>query len=381
MTQNHRVPRELVRAVGAMLSFCLAAMLLCSCGAQRGSSPEPVIQNQGTTASTDAVESPAGSATSKPRRLIIDTDTGADDASAIILAAACPDVRIEGVTVLQGNVDIDQAASNALMALQMAGSNAPVYKGSTATYDGENRVAFSVFGADGMGDEGLVHPDAKVEDGDAIDFIIDSVKVHPDEIEILMLGPATNIAKAIDRDPETMSHVKKIWSMGTAGLGPGNASPVAEFNVYTDAFAYKALLDSGIPITIIGLDMCGGEAGWTSAQFDELAQTNEVGEFVSKSFTKLREFYEANGSGESVMNCDALATMCALYPDFVTDEKSCHGSCIVDPGETYGQVIFYQDGFSYDMATNDFSYDVDLITAVNKQDYFDNFEKAISTIS
>ena len=80
------------------------------------------------------------------------------------------------------------------------------------------------------------------------------------------------------------------------------------------------------------------------------------------------------------MNCDALATMCALYPDFITDTKNCHGSCIVDKGETYAQVIFYQKGFSYDMATNDFAYDVTLVTGVKKQDYFKHFIKAILTI-
>ncbi len=361
-----------------VLSACLAAVLLCSCGAQSTqstTSAESSAQNQDTAASSSSV-----TASSKPRRLIIDTDTGADDASAIILAATCSDVQIEGVTVLLGNVDIEQSTKNALMALQVAGCDAPVYKGSTSTYDGENKVAFSVFGKDGMGDENLIDPAEQAEEGDAIDFIIDSVKAHPDEVEILMLGPATNIARAINRDPETMKHVARIWSMGTAGLGPGNASPVAEFNVYADAHAYKVLLDSGIPVTIIGLDMCGGEAGWTSAQFEELAKANSAGEFVSKSFKKIRDFYKSNGSGESVMNCDALATMCALYPDFITDTKSCHGSCIVDKGETYAQVIFYQKGFSYDMVTNDFAYDVTLVTGVKKQDYFKHFIKAILTI-
>ena len=74
---------------------------------------------------------------------------------------------------------------------------------------------------------------------------------------------ATNIAKAIERDPETMKKVKMIWSMGTAGLGSGNASPVAEFNVYADPDAYKVMLDSGVNITVIGLNMCGDEAMWT----------------------------------------------------------------------------------------------------------------------
>ena len=88
-----------------------------------------------------------------------------------------------------------------------------------------------------------------------------------------------------------MKKVKMIWCMGTAGLGPGNASPVAEFNVYADADAYKILLDSGLPITVVGLDMCGGDALWYQEQFDILDQTNDTGRFVSASFGKIREFY------------------------------------------------------------------------------------------
>ena len=303
------------------------------------------------------------------RSIIIDTDTGADDASAIILAAKYPNVDIKGVTVLVGNVDLEQSTRNALMALEIAGSDAPVYKGAYETYDGTKKTAFSVFGNDGMGDEGLINPSRVPEDTDAVDFIIDTVRNNPGEIEIVALGPATNIAKAIDKDPETMKKVKMIWSMGSAGLGCGNASPVAEFNVYADAPAYKVMLDSGLPITIIGLDMCDGEAEWTDENFVKLSKSGETGDFVSRSFTKIREFYKGNGS-ENVTNCDSVAMMCVLCPDFVQDSIRSHASCICDEGETYAQVIFYKEGFNYDIAQNDFEYNVNLVSAVKKPLYF-----------
>ena len=106
-----------------------------------------------------------------------------------------------------------------------------------------------------MGDADLIHPKTSANEKSAVDFILETVKENPDEIEIVLLGPATNVALAIDKDPVTMSRVKKFWSMGTAGFGQGNATPVAEFNVYKDAEAYKILLDSGVPTTILGLDM------------------------------------------------------------------------------------------------------------------------------
>ncbi len=313
------------------------------------------------------------------RKVIIDTDTGADDASALILAAKSPDIEILGVTVLVGNVNLEQSAQNALMALEIAGSDAPVYYGSEANYNGKTTNAFSVFGSDGMGEDDLIHPTRSAEEQDAIDFILDTVEKYPGEVEIVALGPATNIARAIDEAPETMQKVKKIWSMGTTGLGPGNASPVAEFNVYNDAEAYKIMLDSGIDITVIGLDMCGGEAMWTDLQFEELQEQGGIGEFVTKSFDKIREFYAANGLAGTVMDCDACAMMCVVDPDFVNSTISCHGSCITQSGETYGQVIFYQEGLSYDMITaNDFDYNVSLVSDVDKTEYFNLYVNAIS---
>ncbi len=311
-------------------------------------------------------------------KIIIDTDTGADDASALILAAKSPNVEILGVTVLAGNVNLDQGTKNALMSLEIAGADAPVYRGSDENYSGRKIDVSSVFGLDGMGEKDLIHPSQGAKEQNAVDFILETIEEYPDEVEIVALGPATNIAKAIEQDPETMQKVKMIWSMGTSGLGPGNASPVAEFNVYNDPEAYKIMLDSGIDITVIGLDMCGGEAMWTDQQFEELSKEGHIGEFITESFDKVREFNADNDLTGTVMNCDACAMMCVVDPDFVNSTISCHGSCITDPGETYGQVIFYQEGLSYDMVSNkDYDYNVSLVSDVNKAEYFDLYLHAI----
>lgn len=307
------------------------------------------------------------------RKVIIDTDTGADDASALILAARSQEIDILGVTVLVGNVPLEQGTRNALAALEMAGSDVPVYKGASQRYGGEEIEAYSVYGMDGMGDCDLIHPRGQAMEGDAIDFMLESIRQNPDEVEIIALGPATNIALAMDRDPETMRHVKRIWSMGTAGLGAGNATPVAEFNVYADAPAYKRMLDFGLPVTIIGLDMCDGEAQWTNEQFDTLAASGDIGRFVTDSFSKLREFYAMNGSADSVMNCDTVAMMCAIDPDYVSQTISCHGSCQIDPGECYAQVVLYKGGFLYDVAGNDFSYNVALVSACDDANFFNRY--------
>ncbi|MBO6259310.1 MAG: nucleoside hydrolase [Lachnospiraceae bacterium] len=355
-----------------------AALCLCASLVACGENPQADLPEEGAVLeNTGNASELLASAEGSKRKVIIDTDTGADDASALILAAKDPYIEIEGVTVLVGNVDLEQSTKNALMALEIAGCDAPVYKGSAETFDGTEKIAFSVFGSDGMGDADIIHPSREAEDGDAIDFIIDTVKANPGEIEIIALGPATNVAKAIEKDPEAMKNVKMIWSMGTAGLGPGNASPVAEFNVYADAMAYKIMLDSGLPVTVVGLDVCDDEAQWTDDQFEKLKTQGEVGEFVSLSFGKIRDFYKANGS-ETVMNCDSVAMMCALYPAFIKDRISTHGSCIADEGETYGMVLFYKEGFTYDAIPNDMIYNVDLITDVDKAGYFEDYLSLIS---
>ena len=353
----------------------MSALRLAACGGTEAPTSSSAPAPAATTASAP---SPANDAAAT-RRFIIDTDTAADDASALILATTCPDVHIEGVTVLSGNVNFDQAARNALMALEIGGCDAPVYKGTHKAVDNTKRKSTSVFGTDGMGDKGLVKPTRNAENEDAIDFILRTVRAYPDEIEIVTLGPATNIAKAIERDPDTMSHVKMVWSMGTTGFGHDNASPVAEFNVYNDALAYKTLLDSNLPITIIGLDICSDHARLTDAQFAELERSGDAGRFVSMSFSKLREFFKENRRGYDADNCDSMAMMCALYPDFITETKRCHASCITDQGETYGQVILCQEGFTYDTANGDMSYNRTLVTDIDGDTFFSRLKTALES--
>ncbi len=326
---------KLKRAMCILLAVCTVSLSGCSVTMHFGDSDE--------SASDETTH-----------KVIIDTDTGADDSAALILAACAPNIEILGVTTLVGNVGLEQSTKNALAALEKAGCDAPVYEGAADTYNGRTVAAFSVFGEDGMGDADLIHPKGSAQKEDAVSFIIDTVKNDPGEVEIVALGPATNVANAMRKDPETMKQVKRIWSLGTAGQGPGNASPVAEFNVYHDAEAYKAMLDFGVPVTVIGLDCCDEEAQWDGKQLEELEKSGEVGSFITASFAKIREFYTANGAGDNVMLCDPVTIMCMISPGFVKETLSVHGSCITEEGETYAQVIFYKEGFTYDVAKNDF---------------------------
>jgi purine nucleosidase len=310
------------------------------------------------------------------RKIIIDVDAGADDGAAIMYAAEQEELDILGVTVLKGNVDLEQGTKNILMALEMAGREVPVYKGSDTNYKDEDIGAISVFGNDGMGDMDLIHPSGKAEDEDAIDFIIDTVKANPDEVELVVLGPATNIAKAMEKDPETMKKVKMIWSMGTCGLGPGNATPVAEFNVYHDPEAYDIMLNFGVPVTVIGFDMCGGDAAFSDVQFDRIEKMNEKGEFFTKSFTQIREFYKDNRN-ENLSICDLTVMECVADPSMIVNSVQTHAKCITAEGETRGEVVFYQEGITYDVADNDFTYNVTLTLEIEGNQVYDRVVKAL----
>lgn len=304
------------------------------------------------------------------RTIIIDTDTGADDAAAILLAAVTPEINILGVTVAAGNVSLDQAVDNALMTLEVGGrSDVPVYAGADKPLNGEERETYSVWGTDGMGDADLIHPQKTRETASAVEFLLETVRQNPGKVEIVALGPMTNIAMAIREDPETMQQVRNIWSMGTAGFGPGNATPVAEFNVYKDAEAYQVVVDSGIPMTIIGLDM-DNEPTWVDeADLARMRRSGPRTAFLADASAKLLE-YKKTAIGQAIVDYpDAVAMAAMVWNDFMTDSVRCEARCVTDIGDAYGQVIFYKEGSTYEGVVQLDNVSAEVVTEV-KSDLF-----------
>lgn len=314
---------------------------------------------------------------SELHRVIIDTDTGGDDAAAIILAAKSPNIEILGVTAAAGNVSLKQAIKNVLATLEIAGCNAKVYPGAERPYSGEERETFSVYGNDGMGDAGIIHPKGRAQKTNAVDFMLKTIKENPGEVEIVALGPVTNIALAIDKDRKTMQKVKRIWSMGTAGFGPGNATPVAEFNVYKDAAAYRRMLELGVPVTVIGLDM-DDEPTWVSEEtWKEMGKGSPLQVFIHKATGKLLEFKKGNGLN-AVDLPDAVAMATLAWPDFVQETAQCYGSCITAKGETHGMVIFYKEGFTYDSMPKIGKANVSVVTKAKKKVFVKRLNEVLS---
>ncbi len=275
------------------------------------------------------------------RKIIIDTDTGSDDAVALIMALKSTEISIEAITTVCGNVPLNYATKNALMTVEIADTiKPPVYIGAEKPLFRELVTAVNVHGDDGMGDCNLINPALKADKKHAVDAILEIVENNPDEIEIVTLGPVTNIALAILKAPNTMKKVKHIYSMGTSGFGAGNTTPVAEFNVYVDAESYSLMLKSGIPLTIIGFDMCTGEAALDKSDISYLLNSSNKAAVFSVNCNRSLLNYNLDRSGEYIIDLpDAVAMGVVLWPEIVLESKACYCyTCTIEEA-AYGQVI------------------------------------------
>lgn len=197
---------------------------------------------------------------SEKKRVIIDTDTAGDDTIAILTALHY--FQVEGIMITGGNVQFDQQVENALYTVQVAGKSGlvPVYKGHEGPIMGigqkEHRTVEDVHGKDGMGDSFFEKAIQSPEKGHAVDFLIEAVHNNPGEIHLIAIAPLTNIAMAIKKDPTIVPKIPHLYIMGGTNNALGNITPSAEYNFYVDPEAAKIVLHSGIPITMVGWEMC-----------------------------------------------------------------------------------------------------------------------------
>jgi inosine-uridine nucleoside N-ribohydrolase len=188
------------------------------------------------------------------RKIIIDTDPGHDDVMALMLACKSPEFDVVAVTTVCGNSTIENTTRNARYIIDFIKRNdIPVYSGA-ATPLRRDLIQAVVHGTSGL--DGINPTNDSALTGDAVEQILQLIKQAPNEITIVTLGPLTNIAKAIQKDPETMLLVKEIVSMGGAIDVPGNKNRVAEFNIFVDPDAAKIVMDFPITKTLVPLDAC-----------------------------------------------------------------------------------------------------------------------------
>lgn len=191
------------------------------------------------------------------RKIIIDTDPGQDDAVALLLAFASPELDVIGITVVAGNVPLALTEKNARKICELAGrGDQKVYAGASRPLMRELVTAEYVHGKTGLDGPDLPEPVMKLQEQHAVDFIVETIMGSPDgEITLCPLGPLTNIALALIREPRVAPKIREIVLMGGGFFEGGNTTPTAEFNIYVDPQAAKTVFSSGIPIVMLPLDV------------------------------------------------------------------------------------------------------------------------------
>src|SRR5947209_8605605 len=188
-------------------------------------------------------------------RIILDTHPAIVDALALFLALASPEIQLEAITTVSGNVNVSLTTYNALTLLELAGrTDIPVARGSSQPLLRQPVYAAFVHGSNGLGAVTLPAPRIQPVAAHAVDVIIEKILAAPGEISLVPIGPLTNIALALRREPRIAQHVREVVIMGGALLVPGNTTPSAEFNIYVDPHAAHIVLHAGWPIRLVSLD-------------------------------------------------------------------------------------------------------------------------------
>ncbi|MBN1450390.1 MAG: nucleoside hydrolase [Anaerolineales bacterium] len=256
------------------------------------------------------------------KRIIIDTDPGIDDSLAILLALASPEIQLEGLTVVHGNCSAEQGTRNALSILELAGaSHIPVAKGCELPLVQPSLLAPETHGNTGLGYANLPEPGSRPILQHGCDFLIDKIMSNPGEITLVAIGPLTNVALAIRKDPRIIEAVKEVFIMGGAMRHEGNTTPLAEFNTYVDPHAAHIVYHSGMPITLTPLDVTY-ECILLAEDVARLQKIKSpIAPFIADSTRFYMEFHdEYQGIQGCVIN-DPLTLALTFTPDLCNYEE------------------------------------------------------------
>jgi len=255
------------------------------------------------------------------QKIIIDTDPGQDDAVAILLALASPEIEVLGLTAVAGNVPLDLTQRNARQVVELAGRDTPVFAGCDRPLGRPLVTAEHVHGKTGLDGIALPDPTHPLQDQHGVDFIIDTLRREPDNtVTLCPLGPLTNIATAFERAPDIVDRVQRIVLMGGGFFEGGNITPAAEFNIYVDPEAAKIVFDCGRPITVLPLDATHKaltSKGWIA----EMRAMGRIGEVVA-SWTDFFERFDTEKYGsEGAPLHDPCVIAWLLRPDLFSGRE------------------------------------------------------------
>lgn len=256
------------------------------------------------------------------QKIIIDTDPGQDDAVAILLALASPELELLGLTVVAGNVPLERTLQNALTICELGGRpDLPVHAGCDGPLAGALVTAEHVHGASGLDGIELPAPRMRPATGHAVDFLVETLRREPaSSVTLVAIGPLTNLATAFDRAPDIAVRVGRIVLMGGAWSELGNVTPAAEFNIHVDPEAAARVFGSGAEIVVLPLDVT--HKALTSRDWaEELRRTGPVGRAVASWTSFYERFDRAKYGGEGAPLHDPCAVAWLIAPGLFSGRR------------------------------------------------------------
>jgi pyrimidine-specific ribonucleoside hydrolase len=271
--------------------------------------------------------------------ILLDCDPGHDDAMAILLALASPELELLGVTTVAGNQTLAKTTSNALRVLDfVAREDVPVAAGADRPLERDPYVASDVHGESGLDGPDLPEPKRGVVEDDAVNFMAARICDTDLPVTLVATGPLTNVAVLIDRCPEAAGRVDRIVLMGGA-IAEGNVTPAAEFNIWADPEAAARVFSSGLDVTMIGLDVTH-KALLLPEHAGRLRASGRTGAFVADLFAFYHRFHAETYNFPGSPVHDAVAVAFVARPELVktlrrnvvveTDSELCRGRTVVD---------------------------------------------------
>ncbi|XP_004287181.1 PREDICTED: probable uridine nucleosidase 2 [Fragaria vesca subsp. vesca] len=281
-------------------------------------------------------------AVTDPKKIIIDTDPGIDDAMAIFVALKSPEVEVIGLTTIYGNVYTTLATRNALHLLEFAGrTDIPVAEGShvTITQGTKLRIADFVHGTDGLGNQNFPPPKGKPIEQSAAAFLVEQANLHPGKVTLVALGPLTNIALAIQLDPAFAKNIGQIVLLGGAFAVNGNVNPAAEANIFGDPDAADIVFTSGADVLAVGINVTH-QVVLTDADRDKLAKSNgKFAQYLCKILDVYFSYHHDAYSTKGVYLHDPTTLLAAVNPSLLTYTEG--AVRVQTSGITRGLTILY----------------------------------------
>jgi purine nucleosidase len=248
------------------------------------------------------------------RTFLIDTDTASDDAVALIMALRAPDVRVAAITVVAGNVDVEQATRNALYTVELCSANVPVFPGAQKPLLRAYENATWFHGRDGLGDHNYPAPQQRAQQLHAVDAILETIESNPGLV-LVTLGPLTNVALALSQKPDIAAKVSRCVVMGGAPCCEGNVTPAAEYNIWVDPEAARIVMHSGLPIELIGWQLCRGDAVLHESDIAHVQKFDtKLARFAIECNSHARAAYKVQTGEDGICLPDPVAMCVALDP-------------------------------------------------------------------